>query len=308
MFSKSGFFPKTTTLVIAVLLISINSHAQYNGQLWKRFSHEIFITGGATTYLGDLGGSEESGTKGLSHINPAATRYMGGIGYKHKLTSHLTLRLELAFGQASGADSLTDNNSRALRNLHFKTNFVTFSPIFEVFIIPEQFGRSANPFSMYLASGLRLMYFNPQAELNGTWYDLQPLGTEGQLLAGKSPYSRMTVGLPFILGTKFKLPSSKGGKSGAWTIGIEASANWLLTDYFDDASTKYANPEAIRQTSGNVGVELADRRLTPSKGSAGGIRGNPTQNDWYGTFQVSIGKQLYARTKRRRPSNRNTYY
>lgn len=308
MFTKNTYKIKYTILIVLLMATQIDLFSQIRGQMWKKFQHEIFITGGATNYLGDLGGGPESGTKGLSHLNPAATKFMGGFGYKYKITSHLTFRGEFAIGQASGADSLTENLGRKTRNLSFKTTFFTLSPIFEVYMVPEQFGRSANPFSMYAASGLRFMYFNPQAELNGTWYDLQPLGTEGQLLAGKSPYSQFTIVLPFIIGTKFKLPSARGGKAGAITIGIEASANWLMTDYFDDVSTKYANPEAIRQTSGNIGVELADRRLSPSKGTEGGIRGNPTQNDWYGTFQVTIGKQLYSKTRRRRPSSRNTYY
>lgn len=293
-----------------IILIPTVSFSQMGSQYWKKFKNEIYFSSSATAYLGDLGGGVESGNHSLSDINPAATKYAVAIGLRSKLTEIVTFRLDLAYGQASGADSLTKNLDRKNRNLSFRTNFISFSPIIEAYIIPERFGRGASPFSLYVATGIRFIYFNPQAELDGIWYDLQPLGTEGQLAnSGSASYSKFTVGLPFIFGFKYALPSSKGGKSGAWTIGFESSATWLMTDYFDDVSTTYADPEAIRITSGNIGAELSDRRTSSSNGSGGGIRGNPSANDWIGMLSVTIGKQLYSRSGRsRRTPSRGSYF
>lgn len=299
-------------MLALALLISIPaiSFTQLRSQYWKKFKNEIYFGAGATTYLGDLGGGIESGNHGLSDINFAATKWAVSAGLRTKLTEMVSFRMDLTYGTASGADSLTENVGRKARNLSFKTNFFTLSPLIEVYLLPEKFGRGASPISAYVASGIRLMYFNPQAELDGTWYDLQPLGTEGQLSnAGSTTYSKFTVVLPFVAGFKFALPSSKGGKKGAWTIGTEISANWLMTDYFDDVSTTYADPEGIRASSGNVGAELSDRRLTGSNGSGSGVRGNPSANDWYGTFQIIVGKQLYTRSgRKRRAPSRGSYF
>jgi hypothetical protein len=301
---------KKMLAIAFIFLIPLVSFTQMRSQYWKKFKNELYFSSGATAYLGDLGGGVESGNHSLSDINPAATKYAVAVGLRTKLTEIVTFKIDLAYGQASGADSLTENVGRKSRNLSFRTNFISLSPIIETYIIPERFGRGASPFSAYVATGIRFIHFNPQAELDGTWYDLQPLGTEGQLAnAGSATYSKFTVGLPFIFGFKYALPSSKGGKSGAWTIGFESSATWLMTDYFDDVSTSYTDPEAIRRTSGNIGAELSDRRLTPSNGSGNGIRGNPSANDWYGMLNVTIGKQLYSRSgRRRRTPSRGSYF
>ncbi len=295
-------------LVIAlVLFIPFASFTQMRSQYWSKFKNEFYFSGSATSYLGDLGGGVESGNHSLSDINLEATKFAFGAGFRTKLTEMVTFRADFAFGSAGGADSLSGNVGRKSRNLSVKTSFITFSPLFEVYLIPEKFGRGASPFSLYLSSGVRFMYFNPQAEYQGTWYDLQPLGTEGQLAnAGSTTYSKFTVGLPFITGFKVALPS-KGGKSGAWSIGVEASATWLMTDYFDDVSTTYAGVEAVRQSSGEIGAILSDRRIN-SYGGAGGTRGNPKHNDWVGMISVMLSKQLYSKSRRRRSPNRSSYF
>ncbi len=300
---------KKLLAVALLILIPTITFSQLRSQYWKRFKNEVYFGAGATNYLGDLGGGVESGNHSLSDLNMKAASYVFSAGLRTKLTEMVTFRFDLSFGNATGADSLTKNIGRVSRNLSFRTRFITLSPIIEVYVIPERFGRGSSPFSAYIASGLRLMYFNPQAEYQGTWYDLQPLGTEGQLSAGAAPYSRLTIGLPFIVGFKYALPSQRGGKTGSWTVGVEASANWLMTDYFDDVSTTYSDPEGIRKASGNIAAILSDRRLSPSQGSGRGVRGNPTSNDWYGTIQIVVGKQLYTKSsRRRRPSGRGTYF
>ncbi|MFT6323499.1 MAG: hypothetical protein ACJAWO_001051 [Halieaceae bacterium] len=299
---------KKSLVITCALLIPFVSISQMKSQYWSKFKNEIYFGAGATSYLGDLGGGIESGNNGLGDLNIQATNVALSFGFRSKLTQMVTFRMDLALGYASGADSLTENIGRANRNLSFRTTFFSVSPLIEVYVIPESFGRGASPFSLYLASGLRLMYFDPKAEYDGTWYSLRPLGTEGQLAtSGSTTYSQFTVGLPFVVGFKLALPS-KGGKSGAYTIGFEASSTWLMTDYFDDVSTTYSNPESIRQTSGDIAVILSDRRLSASQGSGAGIRGNPSRNDWLGMLQITVGKQLYTKSRRRKSSSRSSYF
>lgn len=299
-------------LVFALIFLPVLSFSQMRSQYWKKFKHEIYFGGGATAYLGDLGGGAESGNHSLNDLNLEATKYAASAGFRLKITQLINLRVDLTYALVSGADSLTPNLGRQSRNLSFKTTLYTFSPIIEVYFLPENYGRGASPISAYAATGIRLIYFNPQAELDGTWHDLQPLGTEGQLSsAGQTTYDKFTVGLPLIFGVKYALPSARGGKSGAWTIGLETSATWLMTDYLDDVSTSYANPEGVANAGGEIALALADRRATPGT-QAGGIRGNPAFNDWYGMVQVFIGKKLYSQPKRKnantRDPRRSTYF
>ena len=307
IFSNAKVLKKLLVIAFVFLIPSV-SFTQMRSQYWSKFKNELYFGGGATAYLGDLGGGIESGNHTLSDINMKATKFAFSAGFRTKLTEMVTFRADLTYGTLSGADSLTENVGRKNRNLSFKTSFFTLSPLVEVYIIPETFSRGSSPFSAYVASGIRFMYFNPQAEYNGTWYNLQPLGTEGQLASsGSTTYSKYTVGLPFIAGFKYALPT-KGGRSGAWTLGVEASSTWLMTDYIDDVSTSYADPEAIRKTSGDIGAILSDRRLNAAQGSGQGIRGNPQSNDWYGIIQVIVGKQLYSTSRRRRSPSRNSYF
>ncbi len=306
LFSRTKVI-KISIFFALVILIPLTSSAQLRSSYWTKYKNEIFFGASASTYLGDLGGGIESGKHSLADLNMAATKFAFSAGFRTKLTEMVTFRMDLAYGQCSGADSLTENLGRKSRNLSFKTTYYTFSPLIEVYVIPESYGRGASPISAYISTGLRFMYFNPQAEYQGTWYNLQPLGTEGQLVnSGSTSYSQFTVGLPFIAGFKFALPS-KGGKSGAWSLGVEASATWLMTDYFDDVSTTYADPEAIKQISGEIGAILADRRANGGQ-SAGGIRGNPQYNDWYGLLTVMVSKQLYTKSRRRKSPNRGSYF
>jgi hypothetical protein len=81
-------------------------------------------------------------------------------------------------------------------------------------------------FNVYGYGGVGLLYFNPKAELNGTWHALQPLQTEGV------EYSRITPVIPFGLGVRFKFGPNMN-------IAIEGGYRKIFTDYLDDVSTVY---------------------------------------------------------------------
>ena len=301
---------KILLLVTVIFLIPMLSIAQYTHQTWKQYKNEVYFGGGTSSYLGDLGGGSGAGQQhSLADLNIEGTQYTFSGGLKTKLSEMISFRADFTYGSAQGADSLTENAGRASRNLSFRTTFISVSPLVEVFILSEKYGRRASPISAYVASGIRFVYYEPKALHDGVWYNLRPLGTEGQTIGQYNPYSKFTIGLPFIIGAKYKLPTRRSSKAGAWTIAFEASGTWLMTDYFDDVSSTYANPEGIRESSGEIGVILADRRLTPSQGTEGGVRGNPQSNDWYGTLQFIVGKKIYKRSgKKRRVPNRGSYF
>jgi hypothetical protein len=127
--------------------------------------------------------------------------------------------------------------------------------------------------------------FNPKAEMNDDWVELRPLGTEGQgsgLKSAPKPYSLLGVSIPFGMGFKFHAFGRLG-------VSIEWGMRKTYTDYLDDVSTTYADPDVLFATQGLVAVELADRSLVnPGPVNTNRQRGNETNRDWYSFAGLTI--------------------
>ena len=81
------------SLVLAFIsLIPTLGNAQFSNQRWKQFRNEVYFGLGATQFLGDLGGSIESGNHGLKDMNMIATKFMLSAGLRVKMSERLTLR------------------------------------------------------------------------------------------------------------------------------------------------------------------------------------------------------------------------
>lgn len=297
------------TAKILMLVLSLALSSTSFAQHWYRYRHELFLAGGVSAMLGDLGGSETAARQGLGDLNTEALSYAISAGYRYKIGQTLTLRTSLSFIRASASDEYTSNISRRVRNLSVRTDIIEFSPMVEVFLIQERIPRNSRfgnsyfrkrirgggtGFGLYVASGITAFYYRPMAQLEGSWHDLRSIGTEGQgLEAGSSEYSEIDLALPFTLGVKFNT-------SIEWSIGIEGSVRWTFTDYLDDASTDYYNNDEILQSKGIVAAALADRRVTSRRGTEGGIRGNPDNDDVYLFAQIVLSKRLSSKGRSRK--------
>jgi len=143
----------------------------------------------------------------------------------------------------------------------------------------------------YIFVGVGVTAFNPKAELNGEWIALQPLGTEGQGLAGRPDlYNRFTIAFPFGAGVKYRIDRQLA-------ISFELSLRYTMSDYIDDVSTSYYIPSEIEAAYGTNAAVLSDRALNPTL--TGVIeygdgrnnylqRGEPRYNDAYmfGIFSI----------------------
>jgi hypothetical protein len=144
-------------------------------------------------------------------------------------------------------------------------------------------------------AGIGYFAFNPQAKVLNKWVDLQPLHTEGQGFTenpNKKPYSLRQVSIPLGAGVRYELSPS---------INLRAEFVYriLSTDYLDDVSTTYADPNLFSNyfsgTKLTNALLLSDRQyeLDPAHiTEAGGERGNPKNNDAYFTFNLKIGMVL----------------
>ena len=122
----------------------------------------------------------------------------------------------------------------------------------------------------------------------GRWYNLQPIGTEGQgsAFSDEKTYSLTQFSIPFGVGLKVNTSKNIG-------INFEWGLRKTFTDYLDDVSGKYADPFLLGSEKGPVAVGLADKSLKPETGgNTGRGRGNSYNKDWYSFAGVIITFKL----------------
>lgn len=265
-------------LVVIVLIFTFRFYKIEN--LYAQRRHNYFSFGptlGAMNYKGDL---DDNNT--LKY-----TKYGGGFVFNYHFNPHMYLRLGYLYGQIGAADSLATDEKRKNRNLHFRSDISEFQ-VNVVYDFIGTFSRTIfRPiFTPYVFAGLAIYRFNPQAKLNGKWYDLQPIGTEGQYLKGidgtPKPYKLTQLNIPFGGGFKYRL----GEK---WDLALELGARKLFTDYLDDVSDRYADPQEILRQQGAIPMQLSDRSIYTEFGTnysnsayrENQVRGFKNQKDWY---------------------------
>ena len=295
-------------LIIFFVLISQISIAQS----WKYSRHELQFGLGASNFLGDLGGADAIGTHGIKDFRFSMTRPTIMMGYKYMVTPAFSLKGSIITSYLSGDDATTQETARQNRNLSFRSGIIEFGATAELYPWTEKtnhsykvrgvWGSKSITLSPYFVMGVGLTLFQPKTKYNGDWVKLQPLGTEGQGLAGwPDKYKRYTMRFPVGIGVKYLIDRN-------WSIGFELSARYTLTDYIDDVSTSYYIPSEIEAANGTLAMTLADRALNPSLGTTGVTqfadgsnnyfqRGNPNYNDAY-TFAIfSVHYRLRKGTK-----------
>lgn len=242
---------------------------------------ELGITGGYSYYIGDL--------NPYQHFNERR-KFAYGAFYRLNLTPRHALRFQYLRANVEAFDADNDDPVLVNRNLNFRSRIQEVSLLFEINYHDFTFGRSGYTVSPYLFGGLAYFNMNPEAEFQGNYFELLPLATEGQNEFGEvKPYRRGQMAIPFGLGVKMAL-----NKRIAFNIEWGMRRTW--TDYLDDVSGDYADPDAIRNQSGDLARDLADRSLNPSgpNGNVGLARGDAERNDWYVysglTLTVRLGK------------------
>lgn len=274
-----------------------------NAQSWRYMRHEVQFGVGASNFLGDLGGSKGIGTHGIKDLRVRPSRPSLSAGYKFMVTPAISVRGNILWGYVSGDDAHTKNVIRNNRNLSFRSMIGEMSAIVEYYptgdrVVPNYkvtgiAGTKSITFIPYFYTGIGLTFFNPKAKYNDEWVALQPLATEGQGLAGRpEPYKRYTIVFPIGTGLKYMIDKH-------WSISLDVSLRYTLSDYIDDVSTSYFRPDLIEANTGTIAAELSDPSLDPTLGFTGAIplgdgrynylqRGNPKYNDAYMFAIISV--------------------
>ncbi len=299
-------------ITTVLLLCTQASKAQfyfYNDRyLYSDFVFEVSGGPSILNCLTDVGGNKGIGKSFIKDLNLNKTKLGGNIAFAVNFRDQLTARLESTFGSVSGTDEVlkSKNNpktGRYERNLSFRTRIFEMALVAEAHPL-EIFGQvnPENPskWSPYVALGVGAYRFNPQAQLDGKWIDLQPLKTEGQGFreTGKQDYALLQLNTIMGLGVRYEINDRFGIKG-------EFLYRKLNTDYLDDVSGTYIDPSTFgNHFSGatlRIAQALADRRteLDPSALAYDGEqRGNSKKNDAYFGFNFKLVYQ-FGREKRR---------
>lgn len=231
---------------------------------WKKDHREILFGVGANNFLGDLGGANQVGTNGIRDFDFPAVRPNFNFGYRYRTTKETAVQANLIYGVLYGNDQLTNEPFRQNRNCNFRSPIIELSTQFEYCIVRERVGEIYHRLhlkgwryiqeSTYFYTGIGLIYFNPQGQFNGKWFSLRPLSTEGEgLVSTRTKYSPVQIVIPFGIGFKYALSEN-------WSIGIEYGIRKTFTDYIDDVSTTYVDPNYLDE-KGTLAVYFSDPSL-----------------------------------------------
>jgi len=287
-------------ILIAVLFPSISS-AQRRTTQWKRTRYELIIGVGGTNILGELGGANRIGTNTVRDLEISMTRPLIHLGLRYKFYEKIAGKVGLTLGYLKGSDNTTEEISRNYRNITVRTQIVELALQGEYSFIKEKVGHRYNlrkvkglrAFSTntYIFAGIAGFYFNPQGKYQGDWYNLQPLGTEGQGVYGtREKYSRVQLSIPVGVGMKYSLDRK-------WSVGLEYGVRYTFTDYLDDVSTTYIDQSYFNNNP--VAAYFADPsdKSEPNKTAAGQQRGDAMDNDAYMFMVITFTYKLTTTRK-----------
>lgn len=252
----------------------------------------------STHFLSDLGGKDGDGTNDIRDVNLNQTRFALSSGINYNFKKVFSLGLNIMGGTLAASDFQT-KSSRFYRQIQVRTRILEVAPLFQI-TVPNNVKYWEK---LFINFGGGLLFFNPQGYYNGTWHNLRPLGTEGQNIdPNKELYDIYTPILTLGFGRNFDLPDG-------FRLSVEINLRKSFSDYLDDTSTDYANPESIRQTNGDVAAHFSN----PSEfgydviGVPGSLRANPENNDNYFFVGITLSKiigDVTRTSKYRRPKKK----
>ncbi len=192
-------------------------------------------------------------------------RPAGGLFVRYRASAWLRIRLAATAMQLHGSSTYTPYTIYRDSPVEMRTPLHELALTFEVSPMAMRlFGLDVRPFSY---TGVAVCQFEPQLSYSGQWIKPQPLGTEGQGLAGQPEhYATTRPELPLGLGLRVAL-------SQRVNLGLELNVRLPFTDYLDDISGGLVNYPRLLAERGEFIANLSNPQGTESTGDF--RRGNP---------------------------------
>ncbi len=307
MKSRYGNLVAKTLLACSIFSISLMKTAK-SQHLSFADKVEVGVNFGPTFFLGDLGGNAGYGTKFIKDVNLELTKVMRGGFISIYPTEWLGLRLAGQITYVEGRDNIINTDGinelwRKQRNLDFRSKMwevysaVEFHPL--VFLNRNDEEGYRPKISPYGFVGFGVFHFDPEGSLvdqNGvrTWHKLHPLRTEGQGMTEypeKKPYTLTQYNIPLGGGVKIALGER-------FNTSFELLYRQTFTDYIDDVSTSYIDPDYFERyltpAQADIARQIHDKTvgiITPgiNRYEPGTQRGNVNNNDAYFSLLIKFG-------------------
>jgi hypothetical protein len=288
-------------LLLALNICSLQSHSQFTSGSGKV---EIGFGLGPMFFLGDLGGQEGIGKPFVRDVDFPMTKLSKSLFVSYHPSEWLSFRLSLNHGVLAGNDAEAPNKGgaevdRLERNLSFKSSVLEAYVAAEIYptAFLEKFDGLMGKLRPYGLIGVGILKYNPKAELNGKWIPLNPLRLEGQGMSeypDRKEYKLMQKEIPMGVGVKYYLKDNM-------YIGMEVLHRQLFTDYMDDVSTGYIDPNLFDAYL--PAADAANAKALYYRGTYIGAttrpgdiqsyqRGDPTENDAFFSTIIRFGWRL----------------
>lgn len=210
-----------------------------------------------------------------------------GAGISYQVSERAYIRAAVTYAAITADDK--KNPKVYFRNLNFKSDIQEFHLAGEYYLLTDE----TSKISPYVFAGVAVYHFNPYTkDTAGTKYFLQPLSTEGQgFYQDRKPYKLTQFAIPFGGGIKYALSDNI-------KIGLEVGMRKLFTDYLDDVSTTYVDPNLLLANRGAKALELAYRggEISPTETYPIEFtkRGEPKNMDWYYFTGITLSYRFPA--------------
>ena len=209
-----------------------------------------------------------------------------GVTLKYYLYSKLSASITISSFKLSNSDLNSENTDKIRRGMSFATNGLSISPgINYEFVHFNLF--SSLKLRPSVGVGLDLLNFKPTGIYKDEVYDLNSLGTGGQLTdPEKTPYSLMAFGYFLNFNLKYQWSDRN-------SVGVYFSFHKSLSDYLDDVG-----PDTFPKSADlieNVSVEAAYfSNPTGYKYTPGTYRNSPRNGgDKYLDFGLIYSRKLF---------------
>ncbi len=228
---------------------------------------ELGILAGASNYMGDLAPSNFWTSFGETHASV-------GVFGRYNINNWVAVKGNFQYGRISAHDSNSKDIGRLRRNLSFQSDIMEFGIQGEINILGYQPYNLERVISPYVFVGIAMFKFNPKAEYQNEWYDLQPLGTEGQGQNGVAKYSLTQFAVPVGFGLKYAI-------NDMWNIGLEFGMRKTFTDYLDDVSGNYPDLSTLDGIAAELSWRGDEYDPDANPPSTDWVRGDSGDKDWY---------------------------
>jgi len=242
---------------------------------------------GGNTFLGDLGGSMGTGRHFIKDFNYKTVRPFFGVDYLYFPSNWLSVKGGIHHTVVTGADSLIKKREghsagRFERNLSFQSAITEVSAEFELYPLQTFWEYEESRCRPFISSGIGFFHFNPKAQLNGKWYNLNPLHLEGQGFPEypeRKNYKLTQPYIPLTIGLRYRLTNN-------YFISLSGCFRKTFTDYIDDVSTTYIAPALFNKYLSPTNAALAKQLYY--RASKNSVTYSPTQYRGY------TGKDSYT--------------